>query len=659
MRRLRQVLLGSVLLIGGGAAVPVVAAVPDAAAVFSPLAYSQPESRYRSGSGLPGPDYWQNRADYDIHASVDTGGHVLVGAETITYTNNSPDVLDQLWVQLDQNIYRPNSRGASALPERETHHTDGMTIARVLVNGVSVTPLISDTRMSVRLPKGLAPKGVVKLHVEWRYAIPGVWGGRTAVTPSKNGEIYEIAQWYPRMSVYDDRRGWNTLPYLGQEFFLDYGTFDYSVDVPWNFTVVGSGALVNPEQVLTPVERARLAHAGRSETRVMIRTARDVADPRSHVARSGVKTWRFHMENTRDVSFAASPAFVWDAAKMDLPPVSPAPGKPVQPRLAMSVYPVEGVGPHGWDRSTSYVKHAIEYFSAQWYPYPWPNAVNLGGHGAGMEYPGIVFDGWADRDPMLFWITTHELGHGWFPMIVGTDERRRGFMDEGFNTFIDAYASDHFNHGEFAPKRDSEFAPKTGVPADDIVPTLTDPHAPVLMTPTDLVSEKYRHNVTYFKSAYGLKLLREQILGPDRFDAAFRRYIAVWAYKHPGPSDFFRMMESEGGEDLSWFWRGWYYENWSPDYAVAGVSYVNGDAGQGVTVSVRNKGSLPLPVVLRLIYADGHHVDRRVPTETWFLRDVATVTFPGGGALGKAVLDPDHAIPDVDRSDNEGVIAAH
>lgn len=622
--------------------------------VFAPLTLPDAPNRYRSGSGLPGPDYWQNRADYTIQARIDTATHILHGDETITYTNNSPDALDELWVQLDQNIYKDGARSTFTNPERHPRHTDGVTIEHVgiVVNGheTIVTPTISDTRMQVRLPADLQGHGSrLKLHVAWHHTIPGVWGGRTAVTPTKDGDIYEVAQWYPRMAVYDDKRGWDTLPFLGQEFFLDYGDFDYAVTVPWNFTVVGSGALTNPADVLTAKERDRLAQASKSDTRVMIRTAKDVTDPASHLARSGEKTWHFHMTNTRDVSFAASPVFVWDAARINLPPLPPAPGMKPVPRLAMSVYPREGIGPTGWDRSTEYVKHAIEYFSQQWFEYPWPNAVNLGGHGAGMEYPGIVFDGWDDKGVALFFITTHELGHGWFPMIVGTNERRNAFMDEGFNTFIDAYASQHFNHGEFAPKQDGEYAPKTGRPAEDILSVLKDPQAPTLMLPSELVSEKYRHPVTYFKSAYGLTLLREQILGPDRFDAAFRRYIKSWAFKHPGPSDFFRFMSSETGEDLTWFWRGWYFENWSPDYAIDSLSRTP----DGIRVTVRDKGRLLLPVTLRIDYADGTHADRVIPTESWYLHDSIDITVAGSKTATRVTLDPDHALPETDRSDDQ------
>ncbi|MBL7232521.1 M1 family metallopeptidase [Komagataeibacter oboediens] len=625
--------------------------------IFDTLTLPDAPTRYNSGSGLPGPDYWQNRADYVIHARIDTPTHALSGEETLTYTNNSPDSLDTLWLQLDQNIYRPHSRASFVNPERHARTTDGVTLDSVAIlhegHEIPLQPHISDTRMRLALPGAPLPHGHrLRLRIRWHYTIPGPWGGRTAVTPTEDGDIYEIAQWYPRMCVYDSHRGWDTLPYLGQEFYLEYGDFDYAVTVPWNFTVVGSGALLNPAAVLTRTERGRLAQAARSRAAVMIRTAQDVTAPDSHLAHAGEKTWHFHMENTRDVSFAASPAFMWDAARMDLPPVRPAPGMPPAPRLAMSVYPRAGRGPQAWDRSTEYVRHAIEYFSRQWFPYPWPNAINVGGHGAGMEYPGIVFDGWKDRDAALFWITTHELGHGWFPMIVGSNERRYAFMDEGFNTFIDAYASRHFNHGEYAPKQDPEFAPQTGRPADDIIPVLTDPQAPPLMTAAELVPEKYRHSVSYFKSAYGLVLLREQILGPERFDTAFRRYIQAWAYRHPTPSDFFRIMESESGEDLGWFWRGWYFENDWPDYAVSDLSYINNDAQQGTQVSIRTLGRLMLPITLRLEYDDGTHADQVIPTESWHQTDTLTVTFPGGPPVLRAVLDPDHTLPEPDRANN-------
>jgi hypothetical protein len=620
----------------------------DPLALFAPLQLPQPSSALRDGAGRPGPLFWQNRADYDLHATIDPAAHRLLGEETITYTNHSPDALDVLWLQLDQNIYRADSRSASAMPWRRKDSTDGFEIASVEVQSGGrwqpVDTLVDDTRMRVDLPQPLAGNGkALKLRLRYAYAIPGTWGGRTAVTPSRNGEIYEIAQWYPRMAVYDDLRGWDTQPYLGSEFYLEYGSFDYAVTVPWDYLVAGSGALVNGDEVLTKAQRERLAQAAQSDRTVLIRTPDEVGDPASRPTHEGTQTWRFHMDHTRDVAFAASPAFVWDAARINLPDGGRS--------MAMSVYPVEAVGADKWDRSTEYLKGAVEHFS-QWYPYPWPAAVNLGGHGAGMEYPGIVFDGMDDGGKKLFWITAHEIGHGWFPMIVGSNERRHAFMDEGFNTFIDVYASDAFNGGEYAPKRDSEYAPKGGNPVDEILPLLADRDAPTLMATADATSEKYRHPVAYFKGALGLVLLREQILGPDRFDPAFRRYIATWAYRHPTPSDFFRFMESEAGEDLSWWWRGWYLENWQLDLGVRSAKYVDGDPAKGVSVTLESLQALVMPATLRIDYADGGHKDRRLPVETWIREAAPELVLPTHARITRIRIDPDAKLPDADRGNN-------
>lgn len=637
------------LIAAGALCAPAFADGTDAAfdpqALFAPLTLPDAANAFRDGAGKPGPQFWQNRVDYAIQANIDPASHTLRGDETITYTNHSPDALDVLWVQLDQNIYRRDSRGTLTSPRPRNDFTDGYQIEAVEVDGKPVHFLVDDTRLRVDLAQALAGHGKqAKLRIRYHYTVPGTWGGRTAVTPTKNGDIYEIAQWFPRMAVYDDLRGWDTQPYLGSEFYLEYGDIDYAVTVPWNYIVAGSGALTNPSEVLTAAQQQRLAQAAQSDSTVMIRSPQEVNDPASHPKQSGTQTWRFHMEHTRDIAFAASPAFVWDAARINLPDGKHA--------LAMSVYPVEGVGKDKWDRSSEYVKGAIEHFSSKWYPYPWPVAVNLGGHGAGMEYPGIVFDGFEDKGPMLFWITAHEIGHTWFPMVVGSNERRNAFMDEGFNTFIDVYASDAFNKGEFAPKRDSEYAPKGGNPVDEILPLLADPNAPTLMAPADSVAEKYRHPVSYFKGALGLVLLREQILGPDRFDPAFRKYIATWAYHHPTPSDFFRFMSSEAGEDLSWWWRGWYLNNWQLDMGISAASYVDNDPAKGVQVTLASKQKLVMPSTLRIDYADGSHEDVPVPVEAWRQSATPKLALHTSKKIAKLTLDPEHKLPDADRGNN-------
>jgi hypothetical protein len=653
----------------------------DPRVTFAPLTLPEPVTPYRSGSGAPGAAYWQNAADYVMHAKLDPVAKVLTNDEVITYTNNSPDALDSLWIHLEQNSYRRDSRsanlgnngiarppraGQTAAPAtaRADNHTEGFIFESVELSTAPTGQfakadyIVDDTRMQIRLAAPLKPHGAqLRIRIKYHYAIPGVWGGRTSWGAAEHGEIYDIAQWYPRMCVYDDLRGWDTLPYIGAEFYLEYGQFDYSVTVPWNFILAGSGELVNPAEVLTKTEIARLEEARHSDKTVYIRKPEETTDPASRPKQSGDLTWRFHMDHTRDVVFTASPTFVWDAARINLPPKSGAGDDPPNSlpagkvSLAMSVYPVESVGQEGWSRSTEYLKDSVEEFSRRWYPYPWPAAINVAGFSTGMEYPGIIFDGIHDQTKTLFWITAHEIGHAWFPMIVGSNERRWAFMDEGFNTFIDTLESDDFNHGEFGPKRDSEYS-ADGNPPDTILKVLDNPDAPIILTRADGFTGALGHPVQYFKGAYGNVLLREQILGPQRFDYAFRRYIREWAFKHPDPSDFFRTMESEGGEDLSYFWRGWYMHNWTFDQAVESAKYINNDPKDGVSVVVSNLRPLVLPSTLEVAYKDGTKSRIRIPAEAWLSKGTATFIFSEGKPVATVTVDPDHVLPDDDRNNN-------
>lgn len=618
----------------------------DPLRTFAPLTLPDPVNRYRSGNGAPGPDYWQNSADYEIHANLDPSAKQLSASEVITYTNNSPDALESLWIQLDQNIYRKDSRSVPAGGRERTKFTDGYLLDSVEVDSQShhgkVEYVVSDTRMQIPLPQPLkAHGGQLRIRIRYHYSIPGTFGDRTSWVETQKGEIYDIAQWYPRMAVYDDLRGWDTQPYLGNEFYLEYGHFDYYITAPSNMLVAGSGELQNPQEVLTKIELQRLGEARASDRTVMIRSAAEIDDPASAPKRAGTLTWHFRMDKTRDVAFSASSAFVWDAARIQLPGGGRS--------LAMSFYPVESAGDAAWGRSTEYLKHAVEDFSQRWFVYPYPAAVNVAGGTSGMEYPGMLFDGIKDRGKELFWITAHEIGHTWFPMVVGFNERRNAWMDEGFNTFIDVYESDTFEKGVYGPKRDPEYAPGGGNPVDEILPVSNDPDAPAILTRADAIKEKYRHPVTYFKSALGLILLREQILGPQRFDWAFRKFIRDWAYRHPSPSDFFRAMESEGGEDLSWFWRGWYMNNWTLDLAIQDVRYADGDA----QVTVANRGQLVMPTTVQVTFLDGSRTRVQLPVETWIQRTAYTLHLDSKQPVASVVIDPDHVVPDNDRSNNE------
>ena len=626
----------------------------DPRETFAPLTMPEPAGYYRSAGGAPGPGYWQNAADYEMHANLDTKTKQIANTETITYTNNSPDNLASLWLNLEQDSYRADARGkrmggggggragrggaTPAGPQQPTV-TDGFVFESVEIESgkkVSVAHyIVNDTRMQIRLDEPLKAHSQLKIRLRYHYQVPGTWGSRTSWSTAKQGEIYDIAQWYPRMAVYDDIRGWDTLPFIGSEFYLEYGNFDYFITVPSEMVVAGCGELMNPKEVLTKVQVDRMAQARTSDKTIYIRTPAEVTDPASRPKQGGTLTWHFLMEHTRDVAWSASPAFVWDAARMNLPD-----GKS---SLAESVYPAEGVGPDAWDRSTAYLKDSIERYSKHWYPYPWTTAFSVGGFTSGMEYPGMVFDGFTSKGGGFFWLTAHEIGHSWFPMIVGSNERRNAFMDEGFNTFIDIEESAEFEGGKYGPKRDSEYS-AGGEPADMILKVLDDPQAPNLLTRADVYPNALTHPVSYFKGAYGMVLLREQILGPDRFDWAFRKYVRDWAFKHPTPSDFFRAMESEGGEDLGWFWRGWYMNNWRFDMSV--------DKIEGPRVSISNLGKLVLPATVEAKFTDGTNARIQLPVETWLTKSTTTWTPDPAKTVKSAVVDPDHMLPDDDRTNN-------
>ena len=620
------------------------------AALFSPQFYTEKGNEFHSANGAPGPKYWQNKVDYQLNARIDTSAKTLTASENISYTNNSPDALPYLWLQLDQNTYVKEARSNFVTGISAANHTKGYEFesVEILINGKAQTVnyVINDTRMQIRLPKAVeANGGKISLILKYHYQIPGNFGNRTDYTDTKNGKIYEIAQWFPRLCVYDDSSGWDTLPFLGAgEFYLEYGDIDYRVTAPWDMIVAGSGELQNPKEVLTTKEISRLEAACNSDKTIMIRTAAEVNDPTSRPIQKGNLTWHFLMKNTRDVAFGASKAYIWDAARVNLPE-----GKKC---MAMSVYPIESAGNDAWGRATEYLKGSIEYFSKQWFVYPWPVAVNEAGIAGGMEYPGIVFDGITDKGKELYWVTAHEIGHNWFPMIVGSNERRFAWMDEGFNTFIDIYASDAFNKGEFAPKRDGEYAPGGGNPADEIVPIIADPNAPIIMTAADAIKEKYRHPIAYFKPAFGLVLLREQILGKDRFDYAFRQYIRNWAYKHPRPDDFFRSMENGGGEDLSWFWKGWFYNNWKLDLAIYDVQYQKTGAKRSIRITVANLEKMAMPFTVEITLKDGSKQRQTFPVETWLQNKAITFEMPVTQDVVQVVVDPNGVLPDLDRGNN-------
>jgi hypothetical protein len=611
---------------------------------FAPFFYTKNGSEFRGADGQPGPKYWQNRADYQLTAKLNDQTNEVVGSEVLTYTNNSPQKLDFLWMQLDQNLFKADSRGTAIIPPSGSRNggrgalsNGGYQIKSVKIGDIPVKFMINDTRMQIFLPTAVNPNGgQIKLNIEYSFIVPEYGSDRTGIQNTKNGKIFTVAQWYPRMYVYDDVMGWNALPYTGpSEFYLEYGDFDLNITAPANHIVIASGELLNPQDVYTPEQQRRWALAEKSEQTVVIRAANEVTSAASRPAGKKELTWHFKIKNARDASWGSSAAFIVDAAKMDLPS-----GKK---STAISAYPVESDGNDAWGRSTEYIKKSIEYNSQKWFEYPYPAATAVAGVVGGMEYPGIVFCSWKAKKGQLWGVNDHEFGHTWFPMIVGSNERLYGWMDEGFNTFINTLSTADFNKGEYAGKRQD--MQKVGA-------YLTRPELePVLSNPENL-KEPNTGILLYFKPGTGLTLLREQILGPERFDFAFRTYVARWAFKHPTPDDFFRTMENASGESLQWFWRGWFVNNWRLDVAVRDVKYVSGDATKGALITIDNLDKLVMPTILEIKTVSGKVERVQLPVEIWERNNSFVFKYNSTEEIQSVTYDPDKVLPDYNPDNN-------
>ena len=619
---------------------------------FGDRFYTTNGNSYRTGSGMPGAQYWQNRADYQLTAKLNEVTNEIIGSEILTYTNNSPDEMSFLWMNLDQNLFKNDSRGTAIIPpvgsrngSRGQLFDGGFKISGVkllsTVKGVTASAdvkyIIEDTRMQIFLPQNLKASGAqVKVKIDFSFISPVYGSDRTGVLDTKNGKIFTIAQWYPRMCTYDEIAGWNTIPYTGpSEFYLEYGDFDVKITAPVNHIVVSSGELQNSAEVYTAADLKRWELAKNSDKTVIIRSAEDVTNPATRPTGKKELTWHFKIKNARDVAWASSPAFVVDAAKMNMPSGK----KP----LAISAYPVESVGDTAWSRATEYTKKSIEFNSAKWYEYTYPAATNVAGNEGGMEYPGIVFCGWKAKKAGLWGVTDHEFGHNWFPMIVGSNERLHAWMDEGFNTFLNSLTNDDFNNGEYKnPKQDMH----------RLATFLTNPALEPVMTSPDNMKERNIGTLCYFKPGTGLSLLRDEILGPERFDRALQEYIKRWAFKHPTPDDFFRTIENVSGENLSWFWRGWFLNNWKADIAVRGVKYLDGDATKGAYITIDNLEKMPLPVPLLITTKSGKTETIKLPVEIWQRNNAWTFVYPSTEEIESVTFDPKHVLPDVNSTND-------
>ncbi len=616
---------------------------------FNPQFYPYPGNEFRSASGEPGPRYWQNRADYKISSSLDTGNHSVSGDVDIFYTNNSPDNLKFLWLQLDQNIYKKDSRGSATTTEAggrwaNSKFTEGYKIQSISVesNGKTFTPkyTITDTRMQVWMQDAVkAAGGKVKVSIRFEFTVPERGTDRMGRLSTRNGIVYEVAQWYPRMAVYDDIQGWNTLPYVGAgEFYLEYGDVDFTVTTPANLIVVGSGELLNPQDCYTPTQMSRWATAKNSDKTVMIRSEKEVNDPGSRPKQANI-TWKFRILNTRDVAWAASKAFIQDAAKINLPS-----GKK---SMAISVYPAESIMKDGWQRSTEMVKGSVEHYSNKWFEYPYPAATNVAGAVGGMEYPGIVFCSARSSGSGLWGVTDHEFGHTWFPMIVGSNERKYAWMDEGFNTFINALSTETFNKGEFKEASYFEDPNSQGSVKHNFGENMDG-----LYNTPEVIQQENLGNAAYGKPAQMLTALRDAVLGKERFDAAFREYIERWAFKHPTPWDFFHTMENVSGEDLGWFWRAWVLNTWKLDQTVKGVAYVDEKPENGSEITIENLDKMVMPVTALIKEANGKEHRVELPVEIWQRGAEWTFGVPTTSEIKEVILDPDKKLPEWNRDNN-------
>lgn len=615
---------------------------------FHPFFYPNFGNEYRSASGQPGPKYWQNQANYTIQATIDPDKHTVGGTVALQYVNNSPDALSFLWLQLDQNIYRKDSRGSATTTTlggrwANGEFTDGHMIQSVKIeqNGklVDAKYQVTDTRMQVWLPEVLKNAGAsAKVVIEYKFTVPEYGTDRMGRLKQKDGWVYEVAQWFPRACVYDDINGWNVNPYLGAgEFYLEYGTIEYSITAPSNMIVVGSGGLLNAEECFTAEQIKRWGDAMKSDKTVVIRSADEVNKASSRPGNLST-TWKFKCENTRDVAWAASTAFIMDAARMNLPSGKFA--------MAVSVYPKESASKkdgNDWRRSTEYTKASIEFYSKYLYEFPYPVATNVAGIVGGMEYPGIVFCSAASTEAGLFGVTDHEFGHTWFPMIVGSNERKFAWMDEGFNTFINILSSEAFNNGEYKE------VPSVSGMANYMFGDKMDG----MLNGADVLQQANLGVAAYFKPGMMLYILRNEVLGAERFDRALKEYVRRWAFKHPTPWDFFHTIENVAGEDLNWFWRSWALNTWKFDVAVNEVKPLNEGGISGVTIKLQLLEKMPMPVTVKVVDVNGVEQFIKLPVEVWQRGDTWSFPVATKAAVKEVIVDPEMRLPDMNPANNK------
>jgi hypothetical protein len=511
--------------------------------------------------------------------------------------------------------------------------------------------IINNTVMRVDLPTPLESGVSAEIEIDWNFRVPDQARGNKERV--RDGWLYQLAQWFPRLSVYDDVNGWQTDQFLGRgEFYLEFGNYDVKITVPWNHIVDATGVLQNPDEVLTETQRERLARARTSEEPSYIISPEEATDPDTRPVNTGMLTWHYLAEDVRDFAWISSKTFIWDAAGFQY-----RPGERIID--AYSFYPPDA-SPM-WDSlSTRAIIQTLKTYGRMAFEYPYPKATNANeGMGGGMEYPMMAFCGgrpnpdgtYTDQAARsLISVTIHEVGHNWFPMIVNSDERKWTWMDEGLNSFVQYYAEQDW---------DSNYPSRRG-PAPNIVEYMRDPDQVPIMIESDLIHKDFGNN-GYAKPAAGLVMLREQVLGEELFDAAFQEYSQKWMFKKPQPADFFRSLEDGAGELLNWFWRGWFYTTHYSDQALTSVASQSAeelvgtvDRGQSYyRMQVDNEGGLIMPLHLGITYADGTSEVVKLPADIWRNNEITfTYGFFTNKTVIQVVVDPDEVFADVNRDNN-------
>ncbi len=684
-------------------------------------------NEYRTGSGAPGTAYWQQKADYDMEVEINDENQRLTGKEKITYYNNSPDALNYLWVQLDQNVREPEtntlktqqSAVRDSLPAKAAARGLGFIDYDVGFKIQSVTdaagkPLpytVNKTMMRIDLPKPLKSGENFQFGIEWYYNVNDrmLIGGRGGMEyfPEDDNYLYTMAQFFPRMAVYDDYEGWQNKQFLGRgEFALTFGDYRMKITVPADHIVAASGTIQNPKDVLTKAQYDRYEQSKKSFDRPVIIATQEEAIEREKSKSGKKKTWEFYAENVRDVAFATSRKFIWDAQAVKVGDKTP---------LAMSFYPKEG-NPLWEEESTKAVKNTLEVYSKYTIDYPYPQATSVHAASIGMEYPMICFnfgrpnkDGtYSDRTKYrMIGVIIHEVGHNFFPMIINSDERQWTWMDEGLDTFVQ-YRTEQEAYENFPSRRG---------PAAGIVPYMRMDKNQIrpIMTNSEQIMQ-FGWNA-YAKPATALNILRETVMGPELFDKAFKEYAQRWAFKHPKPADFFRTMEDASAVDLDWFWRGWFYSVDNVDVGIEDVKWfkmrseeanienkgkkvkkgdlsANGTDGEMMDFSdgpepfslvetdpryygefknrvddkaimakftdknfyqmkFENKGGLVTPLILEFTFDDGSKQIEKIPAEIWrYNEQTVTKVFAFDKEVTNIVFDPNQETADTNEEDN-------